>query len=351
MIYSWNSDMQGVVKMIGNKIIVIIIAALVVVGATAIVLWPSGERTGEWTPIVGDVEYSKISATPRIIDAIEEMYETVYGELPETVSAPEDKMLEFTSLVQTITGGIEIKSPRTGSPDSTVSFTNDEISSMKVISYGLGFTDSYAEMLGGDVWGTVVAAGNTTWTNYPGNGMDGGTLGSEYGLSAEALLGFLREADGSNTYCLLVWGYITNYDVIAAAISDYSNVKILCVDYYAINSLNYLLSVIDALGQLIGISTEDNTLISEFQDRLYTMTSSIPSDPEIKVYMELTNGNSPGRGTLTQLCFDVLNLENINETSGTNKLSDEIVVSSKPDVIFFDVKDTRTDDQKLRFIV
>ena len=337
--------------MTGSKMIVIIVASLVVAGAAAVVLWPSGEKTGDWEPIIGDVDYSRISATPNILDAIEDMYETVYGELPPKTAAPDDKKLEFASLVQTTAGGITIKSPRTGSPDSTVSFTNDEISSMKVISYGLGFTDSYAGMLGAGVWDTVVAAGNTTWTNYATNGMSGETLGSEYTLNREAVLNFLKTADTGNTYCLVVWGYIMNYDAVIEALAGYGNVKVLCVDYYAINSLNYLLSVVDALGQLIGISTADNPLISEFQDRLYTMTDSIPSDPDIKVYMELTNGNSPGNGTLTQLCFDVLKLKNINDTSGTNKLSDEIVVSSKPDVIFFDVKDTRTDDQKLRFIV
>jgi len=337
--------------MIGSKAIVVIIATLVVAGATAAVFLPSGEKSGEWEPIIGDIDYSKISATPRIIDVIEEMYETVYGELPATVSAPDDKKLEFASLVQTTSGGITIKSPRTGSPDSTVSFTNDEINTMKVISYGLGFTDSYAKMLGNDVWDTVVAAGNTTWNSYATNGMSGGTLGSEYTLNRETVLDFLKTADSGNTYCLVVWGYITNYTAVVEALAEYDNVKILCVDYYAIDSLNYLLSVVDALGRLVGISTADNPLISEFQDRLYTMTSSIPSDTDIKVYMELTNGNSPGSGTLTQLCFDVLGFENINDTSGTNKLSDEIIVSSKPDVIFFDVKDTRTDDQKLRFIV
>ncbi|MCL2786090.1 MAG: hypothetical protein FWD81_02565 [Methanomassiliicoccaceae archaeon] len=347
--------------MITSKVIVIAVAALFIGGATvAVAFWPEGEsgKGGwySWDPAVGEVDYSKISATPKIIDAIEGIYGIVYGDLPEKVSVPEGSELTYASLVEHTDDGITINGARRGAggtPTATpVSFTTDEIKDMRIISYGLGFTDSYVQMLGADVWDSVVAAGNTTWNGYSANGMAGGTLGSEYTLSVDSLNAFFKDRDGweDETFCLVVWGYITNYDALMTAISAIGgNVKVLCIDYYAITSLGYLLSVVDALGQLVGIDTADNASLSDFQDRLYSMTASI-TENDLTVYMELPAGTSPGTGTLTQLCFDVLELNNINKTAGTSILSDEVVVTSMPDVILFDVKDTRTMDQRMRLV-
>jgi ABC-type hemin transport system substrate-binding protein len=345
-----------------SSIIAMAVAALVIGGAaTVVVFWPDGGEGGgwySWEPTVADIGYSKISATQRIIEPIEQMYEAVYGKLPAKMAVPDDKKLTYESLVEPLPdGGIKIKSPRSGVPDATVSFTKNEIEKMRIVSYASSFTDSYVSMLGDDVWDTVVAAGKTTWDNYPNHGMSGKMLGSEFTLSAETILDFLKGADNEYTYCLVMWGWVQNYDTdtqtgtnLIKALESYSNVKILCVDYYSIKSFEYLLSVVDALGQLIGKDAADNDAMKDFQDRLYTVKSSVPSGGrQNTVYMELASGSSPGKDTLTQLCFDVLNLRNINTTAGTNKLNDEVVVASRPNVIFFDTADSkRTIGQKMR---
>ena len=233
---------------------------------------------------------------------------------------------------------------------------------MKIISYSSGVTDSYVEMQGIDnVWDTVVAAGNSTWDNYADNGMDHwsnsatDTLGSEYKeISTENLINYLNYAEANTNgyhYCVVIWGYITNYDEIYDALSGagYSNVDILCIDYYSITSFEYLLSVIDALGQIVGIEPEENVSINDFQLRLYVMTNALESNNDThSVYLETAKGKSPGTDTLAQLCFDVLELDNINTISGTTLISDEIVLIERPDVIFFVKGDTRTMDEKMR---
>ncbi|MDR0778566.1 MAG: hypothetical protein LBE48_03910 [Methanomassiliicoccaceae archaeon] len=348
--------------MIKTKIIAIAVAALVVAGAAAVMLWPSGDDNGKkgwyaWDPTVGEIDYSKISATPRIIDTIEEMYKIVYGELPEPSADPS---MTFDPLAVTDKdGNVKIKSSGTGAgvpANAEVTFTKDEINKMKIISYGKGFTDSYIDMFGADVWNKVVAAGNSTWTAYPNNNMVcKSTLASEMSISTLNLLTFFESDafDMDSTYCLVVWGYMTNYEAVMNAVAKYGNVKLLCIDYYdAIKSLPRLMAAIDALGQLVGISADDNVSLTDFQKRLSAVTAAAGSLSSQKtVYMELSAGTSPGANTLTQLCFDALSLKNINTTSGTNIFSGVSVVTEMPKVIFFDVKDTRTMDQKMRVIM
>jgi hypothetical protein len=337
-----------------GKIIAVAVAALVIAGCAAVVLWPSEDRGWyAWDPTVGEVEYAKISATPRIVETIERMYSIAYG---TDVPAPATGARIAFDPIAGITDGITwIKSSGTGPGinESTLYFTEEMTSNMRIISYGLGFTDSYIQMLGENVWDTVVAAGNSTWNAYPSNGMVWNeTLAAEMTLSTVNLLSFLEssDADPDYTYCMVVWGYMLNYEAVMKAIEGYDNVHLLCVDYYkATGSLNYLLSVIDALGWLVGKNTDDNATAVNFQERVCAISNVLSSSTKTPtVYMELPAGTSPGANTLTQLCFDLLHLKNINETTGTNLFGDANVITSAPDVIFFDVKDSRPMDQRMR---
>ncbi|MCL2711957.1 MAG: hypothetical protein FWD37_01605 [Methanomassiliicoccaceae archaeon] len=329
--------------MIASKIIVMAVAALCVGGAAAaVVFWPDG-GSGEWDPMIGEVDYSLISTTPRIVEVMESMYEQVYGDLPAKKTAPSN-YLKFNSLVETVSGGIRIKSS-TGT-GGYVNFASGDLSNMKIISYGRGFTDTYAKMLGNNVWNTVKAAGSSTWTNYPTNGMTSANLGSEMSFAYENLAGFLS-GDKTTPYCVIVWGY-SNTDPIKKLQTDlagdgYSNVKVLTIDYYSMTSWEYFLSVIDALGQLINVKTASNTALTDFKNRLYTIENAVAEKVGKKVYLETSSNTSPGPNTLTQLCFDSLGLTNINTISGTNNLNDEVIVSSRPDVIFYVKGDTTVD--------
>jgi len=363
--------MQGVVKkMIESKIAAMMVAALVIGGATAVTMLPLEDKVGwyAWDPAVGDVDHQSISATPKIIDAIEQMYKTAYGKLPTKLEAP--KGAWDNPLVDRLDSGIRINGSLGTSGGAVtpvpVTFTDDDIRNMKVISYGAGFTDSFVEMFrgrDGSVWDTVVAAGNSTWSSYPKNGMKGSTLGSEWSISFDALNAAFGSGNLSkeHTYCLIVWGYVgqTVHNSIMTGISSMTDVRmsVLYIDYYSLinsDSFDNILYTVDALGLLIGIDTDDNRALSDFQDRLYSMNKALETDPSagtLKVYMELPSGNSPGKGTLAHLCFDTLMLDNINTTAGSStKLSDEIVVMSSPDVIFFDVTDKRTIYQKMRIV-
>lgn len=354
-----------------SKLIAVIAAAVIVVAAIAafVVLTDkddSEEKKGwyMWDPVVGDVNYTKISITPEIVDAIENMYTTTYGDLPSKITdIPANGMISYTPLGEDTGTGISIKSKGASAP---VTFTTEEISNMKIISYSSGITDTYSKLLGDDVWNTVVAAGNSTWTKYTDNSMINwssdatGTLGSEYTLSTENLLGYLSKADAANngnTYCILAWGYIKNYSEVSAVLADngYDNVKVVCIDYYAISEaddLGYFLSVIDLLGKIVGVNSDDNTCLSDIQQRLYSITESLKDETGNKtVYMETAAKKSPGYNTLAQLCFDILKLKNINNTEGTQNISDEIIVSNEPSVIFFTDGDSRTMDQKMRITV
>jgi len=357
-----------------SKIIVVSVVAILIIAGISVFVWSDNkEENGgwyAWDPTIGEVDYTKISTTPQIIDQLETMYEVVYGTLPSTdgVTIPDGKELQYNSLVTKVSGGIEVKSNYTNSSGfldtKTIYFTDSEISKMKIISYGYGITDSYVDLLGATVWDTVVAAGNTTWDDYPDNEMinwsDGGSsgsLGSEYNLSELNLLSYLEKAgakDNGNTYCLVVWGYIQNYDDVVKMLFDngYTNVEVLRVDYYAITSFEYLLSVQDLLGQIVGIDSLDNGVISNFQLRYYVIEEALESDTDVKkVYLERADKKSPGSETLSQLCFDTLKLTNINITKGTTMLSDEVIVSEQPDYIFFVKGDTRSMDQRMRVTV
>jgi hypothetical protein len=229
------------------------------------------------------------------------------------------------------------------------------IDNMKIISYGVGFTDTYVQMFGDDVWDIVVAAGNSTWNSYPDNGMQWDrTLALEMTINRVNLLSFLTSDayDKNGTYCLVVWGYMLNYTAIKDAIAGggFDNVEILCIDYYrATESLENLLSSIDALGWLVGKSTAENSVVTDFQERLCAIENAVASQGKrMTAYMERSDGTSAGAKTLTQLCFDVLGLRNINKTTGTFVFGDVHVVTAAPNVIFFDTKDPRTMNQKMR---
>ena len=356
--------------MIESKITAAVIAVLFIGGAAAVTMLPLEDREGwyAWDPAVGDVDHQSISATPKIINAIEQMYVTAYGKLPPRLEAP--KGTWDNPLTERIDGGIRINGSLGTSGGAVtpvpVTFTDDDVRNMKVISYGAGFTDSFTEMFkgrDGSVWDTVVAAGNSTWNAYPDNGMKGSTLGSEWNISFDALNAAFSGDDGlskEHAYCLIVWGYVgqTVHNSIMSGISSMTDVKmsVLYIDYYSLinsDSFDNILYTVDALGLLIGIDTDDNRALSDLRDRLYSVSKSLETDPAagtLKVYMELSTGNSPGKGTLAQLCFDTLMLDNINTTGSTTKLSDEIVVMSSPDVIFFDIADKRTIYQKMRIV-
>ncbi|MDR0198782.1 MAG: hypothetical protein LBI08_03465, partial [Methanomassiliicoccaceae archaeon] len=176
--------------MIVSKIVSIVIATVVIGGSAAIVLWPIEDRGWyAWDPVVGEIECAKISATPRIIEPIEQMYTIAYG---TAVPAPKlGAKISFDPIAGETDDGVWIKSSGTGPgvADATLHFTNEAVSNMKIISYGAGFTDSYIKMLGEDVWSTVVAAGNSTWSAYPKNGMAWNmTLAAEMTVSTVNLL-------------------------------------------------------------------------------------------------------------------------------------------------------------------
>jgi len=360
-------------NMMKSKIITIAVAAIIIGAAVAVVFWPSENKGWHaWNPTVGEIDYSSISATPNIIGVIEEMYMIVYDEeLPDPVVNAE---MDFKSLVTLNEVEVEVenedgeismitsiitsvKSSGTGPgvQERSIEFTEDMINNMKIISYGKGFTDSYIEMLGESVWDRVVAAGNSTWNAYGDNTMLWEeTLGSEFTINTLNLLSFLNvHLDSESTYCLVVWGYITNYDAVMSAISGFDNVELLCIDYsWTIGSIKNLLAVVDALGWLIGISTEENDALMDFYGRYAAIEQAVLSNPtNMTVYMEIAGARSPGGNTLTQLCFDVLGLENINTTSGINVFSDVEVVRSAPDIIFFDRNDPRTMEQKMRIVM
>jgi ABC-type Fe3+-hydroxamate transport system substrate-binding protein len=342
-----------------------VVAMLVIVAAGAVVLSNNQPRGWyAWGPTVSEVEYSEISTTPEIIDSLTSMYYAVYGNVPGIGTGA----LEYPSLVTDTAAGIEVVSAMSATSGNTkhtgkVSFTSAELENLKIISYGSGFTDCLVELLGDSVWSKVVAAGNTTYDRYPDNGMENwstsgnGTLGSEYILSTENITSYLEYTnakDSGDTYCLVMWGYVKNYDVIHDSIEalGYKNVKMLCVDYYSITNIEGILSVMDVMGRLAGVSSEDNKSIYMFQSRLSGIIESLDGKAPVKtVYLERADGKSPGSGTLAQACFDILKMTNINTSEGTTKVSDETVVSSRPDVIFFATEDERTMDQKMRVTV
>jgi len=348
-----------------KKVSAAAVAALVIGGAVAIIMLLPDDNRGwyAWDPTVGEIDYSRVSATPKIVDVIEQMYGIAYHEkVPKPIKGAK---MDFVSLAEPADGGVYIKSSGSGKgvPDTRIFFTNEMTKNMKIVSYGSGFTDTYVQMLGDSVWDVVVAAGNSTWNAYPNNGMLWKqTLAAEMTLNVVNLLSFLRSDayDAGSTYCLVIWGYMLNYAAVKDALAGagYSNVEILCIDYYkTIGSLENLLSFIDVLGWLIGVSTADNSAVTDFQERMCAIDAALSSKKDgmirggMTVYMERSDGTSPGTNTLMQLCFDLLRLENINKTSGTSVFGDVHVVAAAPDVILFDIKDQRTIYQKMRIIM
>lgn len=348
------------------KFIAIGVAAIIVAAGAAVLLMPKESKGWySWDPTVGEVDYTMISATPKIMDVLEDMYSIVYGELPSReTEVPASQLLEYESLVTDTATGIDVQSrssilPLPSTFEDTVSLTDSEIQNMKIISYSSGLTDCFVSMLGEEqVWDTVVAAGNSTWTNYPDNDMEkwgeNSSLGPEYTISTEYLLSYLDYAGAKTNgyhYCVVAWGYIKNYDDLhnSLAGAGFKDVDIICIDYYEVDDFNYLLSIIDAMGRIIGIDPEDNEGISDFQERLYTVKKAVSGKETGRtVYLENPSKKSPGKGTLTELCFDALGLVNINTEDGLVMLNDESIVSDKPSVIFFSEGDTRTMDQKMR---
>jgi hypothetical protein len=320
--------------------------AILLTGFAAYIYWPQEKSNGwySWNPTVGTVDYTKITISPNIMDAVEGMYVTVYGELPSTegVTVPEEEMIPVFPLNL----GADVRG-----------------SGVKIISYSAGVTDTYVSLLGSEVWNTVVAAGNSSWRNYSNNGMEKwdhdqngffGSLGSENTISTSTLVRYLDHLNDHTTeYCVIMWSYTTNIDEVRSAVANagYDNVEFAIVgDSYKAPSDPDILSTIAALGEIVGISGSENKVMYQYQTRCYVISNSLKDVEYRTVYLELADGKSPGAYTLTQYCFDFLHLKNINGTSGITKLSDSTIENAKPSYIFFTFSDARSMDVKMRAV-
>ena len=142
-------------------------SGIVAAGAAVLLMPKESKGWYSWDPTVGEVDYTMISATPKIMDVLEDMYSIVYGELPSReTEVPASQLLEYESLVTDTATGIDVQSrssilPLPSTFEDTVSLTDSEIQNMKIISYSSGLTDCFVSMLGEEqVWDTVVAAGS-----------------------------------------------------------------------------------------------------------------------------------------------------------------------------------------------
>lgn len=374
-----------------NKVWAVVAAIVIIVAGAGVYVYTNSGDSGEegkggfysWNPNVVEVNDKYSNLTPAFMSIVEEVYTSVYGEIPsyEGISLediPEKYLYPYDSYVQSnVDGTLTVKTFDNTSTGTSAAYAEKIISFIptQIIAY----TDTYIDtiyMILCDYYGEEDHVGNSIqadqklWELIPAmTSTVRDNLENNFGLvvpesvtiigtSQEDLVDYCSSISSDENVLVLMSEYNirstnksswwdTNQSIEA---NSGGNIQFL---YLLSNSPSMVLSSIEMIGKVIGF---DNTrsMMTSILAEIYVMQKSIDdlcSDGNyLTFYAETASANSVGSDTLMGGIMDsILKMDNIFDGSLMgSKMSDEDIILAEPQVLIFYDSDSRTLDECMR---
>jgi ABC-type Fe3+-hydroxamate transport system substrate-binding protein len=373
-----------------GKTIAILVVVVIVVAAVgaAIALNPGNEekKTGGLYALDADIIYvdmGGISATPKMVVSIEQLYEQVYGdEVKKGLTIKDAKAdtafwklyCDYDPIVTVNNDGtytVEISSLGYETRNVTV-HKADRMLSMGTMymttlyyficeKYGV---EPYSDAAKNSAkvreeFQKVVAGGtdlayvneNTELKEYfdTSKYLDAGqhTIG-DYDFETLAKNTESLTADGSNVVLIATGKSVdkTNHDRLESTLKTHGGEEVL---FLTASDIKNSFANIEALGYIFGYGGYNEKLIEDLQLRLYVIYSSLKDHPEEhKVYWESTFGSAVRSTGMSKSVMDFMGWNTSMLKSG--EIDTETILNEKPDILVYYTNDGRSLDEKMRYV-
>ncbi|MDR3074494.1 MAG: hypothetical protein LBU30_00450 [Candidatus Methanoplasma sp.] len=362
-------------------VIVIVIAA----AAAAVALKSdSDKKTGGLYALdaqIISVDMGGITATPKMVTSIEELYEKAYGDYVRTGFTIDDvkadsefwnKYCNYDSVITINQDGSRTVTIETqsGEREITIDGVADSMLSMGTIymttvyyylcqKYGeepyssgafnnsglkeefqrvvaggtsLAYVESQTELREYFDTGKYLDAGQNTIGNY-----DMETLGRDVKSLADAGRNVILVGSGKSVSD-------SSYDAIRKVVLTQGGLEAVFV---TATSIKDAFANIECLGYLLGYGEYSEELIEDLQVRLYTVYYSIQQHTEShKVYWETYAGSSIRATGMSANVMEFMGWD--TSLLNNSEIDTETLLKEKPDIIIFYTNDTRSMDAKMR---
>lgn len=341
-----------------------------------------------WNPYVLKVPSAYIAYSPSVVTALTDMFEGVYGELPEAdISAdkiPAEYQTNFTSTVSGsyATGGVTFQNPYnldtlkeetvsvtvTEKPGTIISYsatTNDTLYYSLCVKYGEVPYSGNTPKATAALWDMIYAGSNSATTKYEKSyGITCPDTVIRLGVETASLdVSLLMKTcyDACEKYgsCMVFMSDAIppklNADKLAALQEIVKNSKTTFV-FFGSSSINETLACAESISTLADLKDESKTVIEDAQLKIYSVKKAVDEyknagGTQLTVYMEAGSGKAAPQTSIIGSLFDILYWKNISTSEKSwVVLGDVEVVKAQPDIIVFynEVTDSRTIEEQMR---
>lgn len=376
-----------------TKAFAIIAVAVLVAAGAGVAIYATEDKNKEKTgglydlkAIVYNVDMGGVTATPNVVSAIESLYTTVYGDLPDkeyTIAEVKadaefwEKYCKYKPLVVKNSDGTFTVKTKVGAGKAAknIDVTIKKIDHM--ISMGSMYMTTIYNLLcekhkvkpysqealdNADLkkdFQSLIAAGTsleyikkqTDLFDYfdPSTYLDAkkNSLGDyDKGLLGQHVKTILEKDPGSN---LVLMGSGSHIDM--DVYNDFNNIVKTGGDAFVPLSgskIKEAFASIECLGVITGLEEYSVPLLENLQKRLYAVYMALKSEPRepFKVYWEASTGKAlSGRGTSKDL-MEFMRWDSSLMDGQEKDL--ETLLQEKPDMIIFYSNDTRPEEVKMR---
>ena len=342
-----------------------------------------------WHPYLLEAKYAFITYTPSIATLLVDLYEGVYGDLPEaTISAseiPEKYQTNYESRVSGsyATGGVsfysgydlmnssdgDVLETLTSKPGTIISFsgsTNDTIYNLLCQKYGEVPYSGNSPKSEAALWDMIYAGSKSATENFE----------KRFGLTVpESVIRLGEDASKMDTSLLMSTCYdacqkygscvvfMSNSIPASLSADKQADLKEIATKsnttFYFIKSksINDTLGCTEITGAIVDMQDEAKAVIEKAQLDIYRVKKAVDDykqngGEDLTVYLEANSGKGAPRGSIAGSLFKILGWENIVDSDGSSfvQLSEETIIKEKPDIIIFYDKslDSRTIEEKMR---
>lgn len=337
-----------------------------------------------WDPTVITYPTGKLSFSPQLIDTVESMYSSIYGELPDyskyTADMVPSDFLSYDSMVfndteDQVTVISQIRVASSSSDYKQLAVTLDK-GTNKLITVGsnaallkMMFAESMSDAEAqAKVWDIIYGLDKSA---FPGGTVD---LEKTYNMPVPSSVTqvsstyyLVKNIDEYTKYVddvtkngdnlvLMFSGALGNsyadlkpfYDMLSSANLNNEGNAYLIGTFST--DLSDVFSGIEMLGAMFDVKDVAQKYIDSLRLKFWAMhTESEKLGKNYTVYVESTAGTAAGKGTIiNDVVTNILSLTNIFDHEQWQKMSDEIVVDKQPNVLIFQESDKRTEAERMR---
>lgn len=381
-----------------TKLTAVVAAAVIVVAAIGVALYAGGNANDDKdddgdkkkvgglyaldAQIIG-VDMGGITATPKMVTSIEDLYRQVYGDTIKSGFTIEDarsdsdfwdEYCDYDPIVTVGEGGaITVLTSSKGYDEKyvTLSGTADKMLSMGTMymttlyyficqKYGVepysdaaensaGVKADFQKIVAGGT-DLVYVEGNTELIEYfdAGTYLDAGqhTIG-DYELETLASNVAALAGDGSDVVLIATGKSVDadRHDSLEQTVKAQGGMDVL---FITASTIKDSWSNIEALGYIFGFGEQTDDLIEGLQVRLYAVYKSLEDQTEEhKVYWESSTGSTVRASGMSKSIMDFMGWN--TTLLGSGEVDTETLLSEKPDILIYYTNDLRPLDEKMRY--